>query len=105
MWADAGGHVLYPLDFTATRKAYLAMMREQDEKSRGAVSDALNNCVENDPYMLDANYPLLEYYLFVVMYIADKEKPFRPLAIPVELCGWLQSLKPEEYLHYRPIDW
>lgn len=105
VWWHEGGHVLYPINFIDTGKAFEAMTRAQDEKTRNAVIEALNHCAEHDPFQLDANYPLLEYYLRVVMQICDREKPFRPLAIPVDLCEWIQSIKPEEYLHYKPADW
>jgi hypothetical protein len=80
------------------------MLQAQDEKSRDTVIKTLNYCAKNDPFQLDANYPLLEYYLWLVMEICGP-RPFRPLEIPVEICDWLQSLKTEEYLHYRPADW
>lgn len=105
VWWHGGGHVLYPLNFIITRKAFEAMLQAQDEKTRNAVNEALNHCLKNDPFQLDANYPLLEYYLRAATRICDEEKPFRPLAIPVELCDWIQSIKPEEYLHYAPADW
>ena len=105
VWWGGFGHVLYPLNFTLHRKAFEAMLQAQDEKTRNAVNDALNYCLENDPFQLDANYPLLEYYLWTVMYLCVSTEQFRPLAIPVEICDWIQSIKPEEYIHYRPVDW
>jgi hypothetical protein len=105
VWSQDGGHVGWPIDSFSTRKAYVAMLAAQDEINRNLVRDSLQYCLENDPFMHNANYPLLEYYLWTAMYVSNDEKPFRPLAIPVELCEWLRSIKPEEYLHYRPIDW
>jgi hypothetical protein len=105
VWSHGCGHVGWPLDSFQTRKAFEAMLAAQDEASRKLVSDSLQYCLKNDPYMYDANYPLLEYYLWTVLYISNQAQPFRPLAVPAGLCEWLRSIKPEEYLHYRPIDW
>ena len=104
VWADCGGHVLYPVNVFARRRLFFAMMAAQDELTRKPVMKALNHCIENDPFMLDANYPLLEYSLWLVCYYNSSE-PFYPLAIPAALVEWIQAIKPEEYLHYRPRDW
>jgi hypothetical protein len=105
VWADGGGHVLWPLDLLDTRKAYQLMMEAQEESYRNHISDTLQFCAEHDPYMLDANYPLLEYFLYSLQYIGSLEKCFRPLRIPAEICELLVTVKPEESLHYRPCDW
>ena len=105
VWFHEGGHVLYPLRHIIQRQAYEAMLQAQDEKTSNAVDEALSLCLKNDPFQLDANYPLLEYYLWTVMYLCIRQEQFRPLAIPVEICDWIQSIKPEEYIHYRPVDW
>jgi hypothetical protein len=105
VWYEAGGHVLYLLNWDRRRKAFCAMLSAQDQKMSDSVMKTLVHCLNHDQFMLDANHPLLEYYLWNAAYIAQSEKPFRPLAMPVELCRWLEGLKPEEYLHYRPLDW
>lgn len=105
VWADAGGHVLYPLDSLWARKAYLLMMAAQEGRIQKHLTNTLRHCVEHDPYMLDANYPMLEYFLWTVMYVSSDEKCFRPFQIPVEVCDLLLSVKPEESLHFRPCDW
>ena len=105
VWFEGGGHVLYPLNWDDTRKAFCAMLEAQDERIRKEVEESLAYCLKHDPFQLDANYPLLEYYLWTVLYISVIDRPFRPLAIPVELCDWLLAIKPEESMHYRPRDW
>lgn len=105
VWAGAGGHVLWPLDSIWTRKTYVLMIRAQEEGIRKLVSDTLHFCAQNDPYMLDANYPLLEYFLWMLLYICTDEKGFRPFTIHAEICRFLLAIKSEESLHYRPCDW
>jgi hypothetical protein len=105
VWSEAGGHVLWPIDSIQTRKAYQLMMAAQEERIQKHLSDTLHFCAEQDPYMLDANYPLLEYFLWTVLYVCWEEKCFRPFTIPVEICDLLLAMKPEESLHYRPCDW
>jgi hypothetical protein len=104
-WSDAGGHVLWPLDSIWRRKTYCLMMQAQEERVHNHISETLQFCAEHDPYMLDANYPLLEYFLWTLQYICSPEKCFRPLRIPTEICDLLLCVKPEESLHYRPCDW
>jgi hypothetical protein len=105
VWSDACGHVLYPLDFLDTRKTYLLMMQAEEERIRKHISDTLHFCAKHDPYLLDANYPLLEYFLWTLLYLCNEEKCFRPLTIPAEICALLLAIKPEESLHYKPTDW
>jgi hypothetical protein len=105
VWFEAGGHVLYPLNHPRTRKAFCAMLEAQDRRIERLVRESLDYCLEHDPYQLDANYPLLEYYLWTVLYISVNDQPFRPMALPVELCDWVLGIKPEESIHYRPRDW
>jgi hypothetical protein len=81
------------------------MLEAQDRRIERLICESLNYCLEHDPYQLDANYPLLEYYLWTVLYISVSDQPFRPMAISVELCDWLLGIKPEESVHYRPSDW
>ena len=61
VWFEAGGHVLYPLNFASTRKAFCAMLAAQDKRVEHLVRESLKYCLEHDSYQLDANYPLLEY--------------------------------------------
>jgi hypothetical protein len=104
VWPQAGGHVLYPLNWPRTRKAYCALL-SSDSLLESLLDKAMAYCLEHDPFQFDANYPLLEYCLRFVQYASVSDEPFRPLAIPAELRDWLMALKPEEYLHYRPCDW
>jgi hypothetical protein len=104
VWTGAGGHVLYPLDFIDTRKAFQLMMGAQAERIRSHISRTLKFCAEQDPYMLDANYPLLEYFLRLVFCVVSEDRCFRPFKIPAEICDLLLSIKPEEYLHFTPAD-
>lgn len=104
VWATCGGHVLYPLNHPWFRHVFFAMFSAQDETTKKQVLKSLEYCLEHDPFMLDANYPLLEYYLWTVRYFCGNNL-FPLAAVPVELCEWLQAIKPAEYMHYRPKDW
>ncbi|HMG34458.1 MAG TPA: hypothetical protein VKM94_11010 [Blastocatellia bacterium] len=109
VWFEAGGHVLYPLNHPRTRKAFCAMLEAQDTRIEGLIHDALDYCLEVDPYQLDANYPLLEYYLWTVLNISVSDQPFRPLALDKHLtlyapCGRRDSRICWGTSRRRPVD-
>src|SRR5687768_17618340 len=73
LWSHACGHVGWPLDTFFTRKAWAAMLAAQDETHRKLILDSFKHCLEHDPFMHDANYPLLEYYLWTVRYMSVED--------------------------------
>jgi len=105
VWSSGGGCVLLPINHPTPRKAFALMLQKQDHRIRDLVIDQFSFCLQQDPFMLDANYPLLEYYLFTAWKTVDQEEPIPPLALPAQLADWILSIKPEEYIHYRPTDW